>query len=247
MPDDLERSAEQSLATEDEQQRQPGDRWRQDDRQVDGGLDQARAAERAAGQQIGERGPRMIVRTRLTAVVTMLRRSASRTTGLVSASHSPPASSDRPTRAMTGTVRNRTSGRLRTARARPGRPCWAAVTPAVTAEAERREDRLAVRAGQPGQERLRRVLVLRRLDDDPGICRRHVRVVGDGDDRDLGRPLGVGHVDDGGVAVARLDLGQDRGDVVFLRHDVRGVGRGEIGRIAGLRRRGSRRAGWRTS
>ena len=41
-------------------------------------------------------------------------------------------------------------------------------------------------------------------------------------------------VDDRGVTVAGLDLGHDRSDVVLLRDDVRGVGRGEVGRVAGL-------------
>ena len=50
----------------------------------------------------------------------------------------------------------------------------------------------------------------------------------------LSDAVGVGHVDDAGVALAELDLGDDRLDVVLLGHDVGGVGRGEVGRVAGL-------------
>ena len=73
MPNTAERLADDPASTEDEQQRQAGDRRRQDDRQVDDRLDQPLPAERrdAPGRTpAAGRGRRS--RTRLTAVVTRL-------------------------------------------------------------------------------------------------------------------------------------------------------------------------------
>ena len=74
-------SAEQPAPAEDEEQRQAGDRRRQDDRQVDDRLEPALAAELPAGQDERERQAEATVMTRLMAVVTRLSQSASRTTG----------------------------------------------------------------------------------------------------------------------------------------------------------------------
>ena len=75
-------AAEQSAPTEDEQQRETGDRRRQHDRQVDDAPRRAtcRGTVRRARTMASGR-PRATVRTRLTAVVMRLSQSASRTTG----------------------------------------------------------------------------------------------------------------------------------------------------------------------
>ena len=85
-----------------------------------------------------------------------------------------------------------------------------------------------------------------RLDDDAGIGGRHVGGVGDVDRLDLLRGGGVGHVDDARVALAELDLRDDRLDVVLLGHDVGVVGVDEVGRGARLASPGWRRAASRT-
>ena len=58
MPSRSSGRAEQAASPEDEQQREPGDRRRQDDRQVDDRLEQALAAEAPARQDEGERQAR---------------------------------------------------------------------------------------------------------------------------------------------------------------------------------------------
>ena len=64
----------------------------------------------------------------------------------------------------------------------------------------------------------------RRLDDDAAVGRGDVGVVGNGDGLDLVLALGVGDVDDPGVALAELDLADDPRDVVLLGGDVGGIG-----------------------
>ena len=88
--------------------------------------------------------------------------------------------------------------------------------------------------GEPVEERVGGLGVRRRLDDHPGVARRDVGVVGHVDRRDLVGRRGVGDVDDGGVALADLDLRPNGGDVVLLRDDVGGIGGGEVGRGPGL-------------
>jgi hypothetical protein len=56
-PERVQRPAQHPLAAEHQEQGQTGDRWRQHDGQVDGGLDQACAAEPSPGEEVRQRRP----------------------------------------------------------------------------------------------------------------------------------------------------------------------------------------------
>ena len=192
--------------------------------------------------------------TRLIAVVTRLSQSASRTTGEASATASDPSRIARTTSVRTGSPRNRAKRAASAASERsPQRPAVRGsglerpAQPAPPRAPGCRLDhdgggrnpkpaRIAWPSGPANQARKAcgRGGVRGRLDDDAGVGREHVRRVGHVDGRDLRRGLGVGDVDDARVALAELDLGDHRLDVVLLGHDVGRVGGGEVGGIAGL-------------
>ena len=196
--------AEDAAPPEREQQGEPGDRRRQDDRQVDDRLDERSRRGTAAARADGPRASRCaIVRTRLIAVVIRDSWSASRTAGSPIATWSAPPRRARTTRTATGRPRNRPTQAPENERqggsARGGR---------------KEPERARGSPGPPGPATQSRkacasAAMWRGLHDDAGVGRRTLRLRRDRDRRDLRRRPGVGDVDDPGVALAELDLRHD--------------------------------------
>ena len=157
-----------------------------------------------------------------------------RTAWLPSASARPPPRIARRTRASTGSARKATSGAVRIDQPRlasAGRSRW-------RKEPELRQRGESVRPRQPVEEGMRLGRVgATRATTTPAYVAGTLAARRDLDRPDAVRRRRVGGVDDGRIAFAELDLGDDRLDVLLLRDDVRGVAVGEAGRIAGLGRR----------
>ena len=106
-PEGRQLVAEDAAPPEGEQQREPGDRRRQDDRQVDDASTKLAPRNRRRARRWATGVAIAIVRTRLTAVVMRDSWSASRTAGSPIATWSAPPAAARTTRTATGRPRNR--------------------------------------------------------------------------------------------------------------------------------------------
>ncbi len=249
-PEHGQRLAQQPAPPEHEQQGQPGHRWRQDDGQVDDGLDQPLPGEPPPDEhdrqgQADGHGHDQADRGRGQAQAEGAQDGVGAEGDAQRAVQHGPADEDRDGQPQErgqqdgqGQQRGRTRAAV-LARATGHDGGGRNPNPARTAwpSAPTSQSRKACAGIDPGGG----------ADHDPGVGRRDV---------DLGRapprprprrwPRRVGRVDDAGVTLAELDLGHDRGHVVLARHDVGLVGRGEVGRVASEAGQVGDELAWRT-
>ena len=172
--------------------------------------------------------PKASVSPRLIAVVTRLRRSASRTTGLARAASRPPPNSARATSPMTGTARNRTSGSVRATSPR-GRPRGGAH------DGGRNPNSLRTACPSGPASQVRNACAAAAFGDafttTPAYVAGTLASAGISIVLTFVDAFASVEVDDRRVAFTELDLGDDRLDVVLLRDDVLVVGRREPRRV----------------